>query len=153
MRATLALPQGRAGSLTSRFWYLHCKHSVLLAYLETLSVFEDYCSVSTFHILKALKLNKRNETGSSALVLPSLLYLRFSHIRAISGNKHSHTRPNLEVCVCAPGGLRRRGRDQLLGAQMLLLGNCTGLCPQECPGDGCLCCRQSHPLTALSAPS
>lgn len=73
MRATLALPQGRAGSLTPRFWYLDRKHSVLIAYLETLSVFEDYCSVSTIHILKALKLNKRNETGNSALVLPLLL--------------------------------------------------------------------------------
>lgn len=31
--------------------------------------------------------------------------------------------------MCAPGSLRRRGRAQPLSAQMLLQGDCTGLCP------------------------
>ena len=66
--------------------------------------------ISTIHILEALKLSKINETGNRALVLPSSLYLRLSHIRALSGKKHSHTRPSLEVsCVC-PWWLETKGQ-------------------------------------------
>ena len=54
--------------------------------------------------------------------------------------------------MCAPGGLRRRGRAQALSAQMLLQGDCTGLCPLRV-SRGWLALLLAVIPFALSAPS
>lgn len=54
--------------------------------------------------------------------------------------------------MCAPGGLRRRGRAQPLSAQMLLQGDCTGLCPLGV-SRGWLSLLLAVTPFALSAPS